>query len=69
MSQPEDKKPGEETVKRRKTTAAKQELESPMPGEESLSATPSLIALDPGVKITAVATGGRHTLALSGKSY
>lgn len=68
MSQPEDKKPGEETVKRRKTTAAKQEFESSMPADESLSAPPSLVALGPGVKITAVAAGGRHTLALSGKS-
>lgn len=69
VSQPEDKKPGEETIKRRRITAAKQEFESPIPADESLSAPPCLVALEPGVKIAAVAAGGRHTLALSGKSY
>lgn len=53
-------------MKRRKITAAKPEFEIPMAVDESLSAPPSLVALDPGVKITAVAAGGRHTLALSG---
>lgn len=44
----------------------KQELESPPPADESLSAPPCIVELDPGVKITSVAAGGRHTLALSG---
>lgn len=35
--------------------------------DESLSMPPCLVNLDPGVRITSVAAGGRHTLALSGK--
>ncbi|KAI8014835.1 Ultraviolet-B receptor UVR8 [Camellia lanceoleosa] len=35
---------------------------------ETLSAPPCLVDLNPGVRITSVAAGGRHTLALSGKS-
>ncbi|KAK4359277.1 hypothetical protein RND71_021506 [Anisodus tanguticus] len=61
----QDNKKLEETAKRRKTATGKQELESPPPADESLSAPPSIVELDPGVKITSVAAGGRHTLALS----
>ncbi|KAJ9180675.1 hypothetical protein P3X46_008888 [Hevea brasiliensis] len=32
----------------------------------TFSVSPSLVTLGPGVRITSVATGGRHTLALSG---
>lgn len=64
----DNKKTGEETPKRRKVSPFKQELESPPPADESLSAPPCLVALDPGIKITSVAAGGRHTLALSGIS-
>ncbi|XP_060202019.1 ultraviolet-B receptor UVR8-like isoform X2 [Lycium barbarum] len=61
----QDNKKPEETAKRRRTATAKQELESPPPADESLSAPPCIVELDPGVKITSVAAGGRHTLALS----
>ncbi|XP_019250464.1 PREDICTED: ultraviolet-B receptor UVR8-like isoform X5 [Nicotiana attenuata] len=61
----QDNKKAEETAKRRRTVTAKQELESPPPADESLSAPPCIVELDPGVKITSVAAGGRHTLALS----
>ncbi|KAL3327406.1 hypothetical protein AABB24_035202 [Solanum stoloniferum] len=62
----QDNKKPEETAKRRRTMTAKQELESPPPADESLSAPPCIVELDPGVKIISVAAGGRHTLALSG---
>ncbi|MFS8012818.1 putative regulator of chromosome condensation 1/beta-lactamase-inhibitor protein II [Helianthus anomalus] len=40
--------------------------ESSSSGDESLTALPCLVAfMNPGVKITTVAAGGRHTLALS----
>ncbi|XP_016542341.1 ultraviolet-B receptor UVR8 isoform X3 [Capsicum annuum] len=61
----QDNKKPEETAKRRRIATAKQELESPPPADESLSAPPCIVELDPGVKITSVAAGGRHTLALS----
>ncbi|KAL3357985.1 hypothetical protein AABB24_015222 [Solanum stoloniferum] len=61
----QDNKKPEETAKRRRTMTAKQELESPPLADESLSASPCIVELDPGVKITSVAAGGRHTLALS----
>ncbi|KAL3327403.1 hypothetical protein AABB24_035202 [Solanum stoloniferum] len=61
----QDNKKPEETAKRRRTMTAKQELESPPPADESLSAPPCIVELDPGVKIISVAAGGRHTLALS----
>ncbi|KAJ8532975.1 hypothetical protein K7X08_015864 [Anisodus acutangulus] len=50
---------------RRRIATAKHEHESPPPADESLSAPPCIVELDPGVKITSVAAGGRHTLALS----
>ncbi|XP_069144790.1 ultraviolet-B receptor UVR8 isoform X9 [Solanum lycopersicum] len=61
----QDNKKPEETAKRRRTMTAKQELESPPLADESLSAPACIVELDPGVKITSVAAGGRHTLALS----
>ncbi|KAK4342867.1 hypothetical protein RND71_038683 [Anisodus tanguticus] len=54
-----------ETAKTRRIATAKHEHESPPPADESLSAPPCIVELDPGVKITSVAAGGRHTLALS----
>lgn len=57
---------GEETVKRRRVSSAKQTAESSTASEETLSALPCLVTLSPGVRISAVAAGGRHTLALSG---
>ncbi|KAL5569010.1 hypothetical protein UlMin_025585 [Ulmus minor] len=56
---------GEESSKRRRVSSAKQAAESSSSGEESLSALPCLVTLNPGVRIAAVAAGGRHTLALS----
>lgn len=46
---------------------AKQTAESSSPTEESLSALPCLVTMNPGVRIVTVAAGGRHTLSLSGK--
>lgn len=57
---------GEESAKRRKLSSAKQGQESSTSGDENLSAPPCIVTLNSGVRITAVAAGGRHTLALSG---
>ncbi|XP_043701848.1 ultraviolet-B receptor UVR8-like isoform X1 [Telopea speciosissima] len=56
---------GEESTKRRRTSSAKQPAESSTSSDETLSALPCLVTLSPGVRITTVAAGGRHTLALS----
>ncbi|KAL9255829.1 Ultraviolet-B receptor UVR8-like protein [Drosera capensis] len=56
---------GDETSKRRKISASKQTTESSTSSEENMSASPCLVALSPGVRVTTVAAGGRHTLALS----
>ncbi|KAJ8747117.1 hypothetical protein K2173_008916 [Erythroxylum novogranatense] len=48
----DNKNAGEEILKRRKVTGV-------------FTSTPSMVALGPGVRITTVAAGGRHTLALS----
>ncbi|XP_077217335.1 PH, RCC1 and FYVE domains-containing protein 1-like isoform X2 [Tasmannia lanceolata] len=56
---------GEESTKRRRLSSAKQAPESSTSGDETLSALPCLVALNPGVRIATVAAGGRHTLALS----
>ncbi|KAG0467654.1 hypothetical protein HPP92_019234 [Vanilla planifolia] len=55
----------EEITKRRRISSSKQDHESSSSGEETLSALPCLVILGAGVRITAVAAGGRHTLALS----
>ncbi|XAR68915.1 hypothetical protein NMG60_11000329 [Bertholletia excelsa] len=65
VPQAELRKPGEDGIKRRKMSSNKQELESTTSVDETLSAPPCLVGLDPGVIITSVAAGGRHTLALS----
>ncbi|XP_047321647.1 ultraviolet-B receptor UVR8 isoform X2 [Impatiens glandulifera] len=56
---------GEETTKRRRISSAKQTAETSSAGDETLSALPCLVTLNPGVRIATVAAGGRHTLALS----
>lgn len=57
---------GEESTKRRRVSLAKHAAaESSTSGDESLSALPCLVTLNPGVRIATVAAGGRHTLALS----
>ncbi|XP_059598075.1 ultraviolet-B receptor UVR8 isoform X4 [Vitis vinifera] len=55
---------GEESTKRRRMLSSKQAAESSS-GDETLSALPCLVTLNPGVRIANVAAGGRHTLALS----
>ncbi|XP_068485359.1 ultraviolet-B receptor UVR8-like isoform X1 [Phaseolus vulgaris] len=56
---------GEESTKRRRVSAAKQTPESSSSTDDSLTAVPCLVTLNPGIKIASVAAGGRHTLALS----
>lgn len=63
-----DSRGGDENTKRRKLSSAKMGPESSSSGEEALSAPPCLVTLNVGIHITGVAAGGRHTLALSGKS-
>ena len=67
MSGTDSKGGGEESTKRRRMLSSKQAAESSS-GDETLSALPCLVTLNPGVRIATVAAGGRHTLALSGKS-
>lgn len=63
-----DSRSGDETSKRRRVSTAKQVAESSQSGDETLSALPCLVTLNPGIRIMSVAAGGRHTLALSGIS-
>ncbi|KAM5556509.1 hypothetical protein ABKV19_024075 [Rosa sericea] len=65
MSATEARGAGEESSKRRRVSSAKQAAESSSSGDETLSALPCLVTLNPGVRIANVAAGGRHTLALS----
>ncbi|KAL3650190.1 hypothetical protein CASFOL_006593 [Castilleja foliolosa] len=60
-----DSRGADETSKRRRVSPAKQTAESSSSGDETLSAFPCLVTLNPGIRITAVAAGGRHTLSLS----
>ncbi|KAL1546320.1 ultraviolet-B receptor UVR8-like isoform X1 [Salvia divinorum] len=59
-----DKISGDEMLKRRKVVP-QQDSEALTPADETLSMPPCPVSLDPGVRITSVAAGGRHTLALS----
>ncbi|XP_050945239.1 ultraviolet-B receptor UVR8-like isoform X1 [Cucumis melo] len=61
----DNKRVGEETAKRRKINSVKEDTEISSPGDELFTTLPCLVNFGPGVKITAVAAGGRHTLALS----
>lgn len=61
----DNKGAGEETAKRRRVSSSKQAAESSTSSDETLSALPCLVTLSPGVRISTVAAGGRHTLALS----
>ncbi|KAE9598772.1 putative regulator of chromosome condensation 1/beta-lactamase-inhibitor protein II [Lupinus albus] len=56
---------GEENTKRRRISSAKQAAETSSSGDDVLTALPCLVTLNPGVRISSVAAGGRHTLALS----
>ncbi|CAK7342808.1 unnamed protein product [Dovyalis caffra] len=70
MSHSDNKKDGEEIVKRRRVSVVKEESENSQSGDEYFTVIPSIVSLGPGVRITSVAAGGRHTLALSGyKKY
>ncbi|KAK7292917.1 hypothetical protein RJT34_15774 [Clitoria ternatea] len=62
----DNKKAGEEVVKRRKISFSRQDSDGQASGEDFFTVSPSLVTLGHGVKITSVAVGGRHTLALSG---
>ncbi|OIW01233.1 hypothetical protein TanjilG_10394 [Lupinus angustifolius] len=61
----DNKKVGADVVKRRKISFARPESDSPASGDEFFTMSPSLATIGHGVKITSVAAGGRHTLALS----
>ncbi|XVF55211.1 hypothetical protein PTKIN_Ptkin06aG0018500 [Pterospermum kingtungense] len=65
VSQTENRKAGDEIAKRRRISTAKEENESLPSGDEFFTQSPCLVTLGPGVRITSVAAGGRHTLALS----
>ena len=60
---------GDDSAKRRRVSSSKQAAESSSSGDETLSALPCLVTLNPGIRIATVAAGGRHTLALSGVKY
>ncbi|XP_020881323.1 ultraviolet-B receptor UVR8 isoform X1 [Arabidopsis lyrata subsp. lyrata] len=63
--QNETRKVGEDSVKRRRVSTAKDETEGHTSGGDFFATAPSLVSVGLGVRITSVATGGRHTLALS----
>ncbi|KAL2955529.1 hypothetical protein AAZX31_18G034500 [Glycine max] len=56
---------GEESSKRRRVSSAKQTAETSSSSDDTQTALPCLVTLNPGVRIASVAAGGRHTLALS----
>lgn len=60
---------GEESTKRRRVSSAKQTAETSSSSDDVLTALPCLVSLNPGVRLTSVAAGGRHTLALSGINF
>ncbi|XP_021825493.1 ultraviolet-B receptor UVR8-like isoform X2 [Prunus avium] len=65
VSHLDSKRAGEEVAKRRKVSSPKLESETPTGGDDFFTLSPCLVTLGPGVRITSVAAGGRHTLALS----
>ncbi|KAF2306197.1 hypothetical protein GH714_015220 [Hevea brasiliensis] len=65
VSQSDNRKAGEEIIKKRKVSTAQEEFENSSSGDDFFTVSPSLVTLGPGVRITNVAAGGRHTLALS----
>ncbi|GJM92580.1 hypothetical protein PR202_ga09061 [Eleusine coracana subsp. coracana] len=64
-SGPSESRGTEDSTKRRRLSSAKHGQESSTSSDESLSAPPCVVTFNTGVKIVAVAAGGRHTLALS----
>lgn len=57
---------GADSTKRRRISSAKLAAEGSSSSDDTLSALPCLVTLNPGVRIASVSAGGRHTLALSG---
>jgi hypothetical protein len=68
-SGPPESRSTEDSTKRRRLSSAKHGQESSTSSDESLSAPPCLVTFNTGVKVMAVAAGGRHTLALSGNLH
>ena len=68
-SGPSESRGTEDTTKRRRLSSAKQGHDSSTSSDENLSAPPCVVTFNTGVKIAAVAAGGRHTLALSGNVH
>ncbi|XP_047058699.1 ultraviolet-B receptor UVR8-like [Lolium rigidum] len=64
-SGPSQSRGTEDSTKRRRLSSAKQAQDSSASNDENLSAPPCIVTFNTGVKIAAVAAGGRHTLALS----
>ncbi|KAG2601907.1 ultraviolet-B receptor UVR8-like isoform X2 [Panicum virgatum] len=64
-SGPSESRGTDDSSKRRRLSSAKHGPESSTSSDESLSAPPCVVTFNTGVKIVAVAAGGRHTLALS----
>ncbi|KAM0906481.1 hypothetical protein ACQ4PT_016735 [Festuca glaucescens] len=64
-SGPSESRGTEDSTKRRRLSSAKQAQDSSTSNDENLSAPPCIVTFNTGVKISAVAAGGRHTLALS----
>ncbi|KAI5325691.1 hypothetical protein L3X38_034765 [Prunus dulcis] len=65
VSHLDSKRAGEEVAKRRKVSSPKLESETSTGGDDFFTLSPCLVTLGPGIRITSVAAGGRHTLALS----
>lgn len=68
-SGPSESRGTDDSTKRRRLSSAKHGPESSTSSDESLSAPPCVVTFNTGVKIVAVAAGGRHTLALSGNLH
>jgi hypothetical protein len=68
-SGPSESRGTEDSTKRRRLSSAKQAQDSSTSNDENLSAPPCIVTFNTGVKISAVAAGGRHTLALSGNVH
>ncbi|KAL5229006.1 hypothetical protein ABZP36_017271 [Zizania latifolia] len=64
-SGPSESRGTDDSTKRRRLSSAKHAPESSTSSDEILSAPPCVVTFNTGVKIAAVAAGGRHTLALS----
>jgi alpha-tubulin suppressor-like RCC1 family protein len=64
-SGPSESRGTDDSTKRRRLSSTKHAPESSTSSDENLSAPPCVVTFNTGVKIMAVAAGGRHTLALS----